>query len=66
MVFFGLIFILFFGIAGALLADEQVKIDAKSVLVIDLAKRMSDRKIDDPFAEISGDEAYPDLSTAVK
>ena len=66
MVFFGLIFILFFGIAGALLADEQVKIDAKSVLVIDLAKRMSDRKIDDPFAELSGDEAYPDLSTAVK
>lgn len=66
MVFFGLIFILFFGIAGALLADEQVKIDAKSVLVIDLAKRMSDRKIDDPFAEISGDETYPDLSTAVK
>ena len=66
MVFFGLIFILFFGIAGALLADEQVKIETKSVLVIDLAKRMSDRKIDDPFAELSGDEAYPDLSTAVK
>lgn len=66
VVFFGLIFILFFGIAGALLADEQVKIDAKSVLVIDLAKRMSDRKVDDPFAELSGDEAYPDLSTAVK
>lgn len=57
---------MFFGIAGALLADEQVKIKAKSVLVIDLAKRMSDRKIDDPFAELSGDEAYPDLSTAVK
>ncbi len=66
VVFFGLIFILFFGIAGALLADEQVKVDPKSVLVIDLAKKMSDRKIDDPFAEISGDEAYPDLSTAVK
>ena len=66
VVFFGLIFILFFGIAGALLADEQVKIETKSVLVIDLAKRMSDRKIDDPFAELSGDEAYPDLSTAVK
>lgn len=66
VVFFGLIFILFFGIAGALLADEQVKVDPKSVLVIDLAKRMSDRKIDDPFAELSGDEAYPDLSTSVK
>ncbi len=66
IVFFGLIFILFFGIAGALLADEQVKIRAKSVLVIDLAKRMSDREIDDPFAELSGDEAYPNLSTAVK
>jgi protease-4 len=66
VVFFGLIFILFFSIAGALLADEQVKVDPKSVLVIDLAKRMSDRKIDDPFAELSGDEAYPDLSTALK
>jgi protease-4 len=66
VVFFGLIFILFFGIAGALLADEQVKIDNQSVLVIDLSKRLNDRKIDDPFAEISGDEAYPELSKAVK
>lgn len=66
VVFFGLIFILFFGIAGALLADEQVKIEAKSVLVIDLSQRMNDRKIDDPFAAFSGDETYPDLSTAVK
>ena len=59
-------FILFFGIAGALLADEQVKVDSKSVLVIDLSKRLSDRKIDDPFAELSGDETYPELSSAVK
>ena len=66
LVFFSLIFILFFGIAGALLADEQVKIDSESVLVIDLSKRLADRKIDDPFAELSGDEAYPDLSSAVK
>lgn len=66
LVFFTLIFILFFGIAGALLADEQVKVDSKSVLVIDLSKRLSDRKIDDPFAELSGDETYPELSSAVK
>ena len=66
VVFFGLIFILFFGIAGALLADEQVKIDDQSVLVIDLSKRLNDRKTDDPFAELSGDEAYPELSKAVK
>ena len=66
LVFFTLIFILFFGIAGALLADEQVKVESKSVLVIDLSKRLSDRKIDDPFAELSGDETYPELSSTVK
>lgn len=66
VVFFGLIFILFFGIAGALLADEQVKIDSQSVLVIDLSKRLNDLKTDDPFAELSGDEAYPELSKAIK
>lgn len=66
MVFFGLLFVLFFGIAGALLADEQIKVDDKSVLVIDLSKRMNDRKIEDPFAELSGEEAYPELSTAIK
>lgn len=66
LVFFTLIFILFFGIAGALLADEQVKVESKSVLVIDLSKRLSDRKIDDPFAELSGDETYPELSSTLK
>jgi len=66
LVFFSLIFILFFGIAGALLADEQVKVESKSVLVIDLSKRLSDRKMDDPFAELSGDETYPELSSTVK
>lgn len=66
VVFFGLIFVLFFGIAGALLADEQIKVNPRSVLVIDLSKSLSDRKMDDPFAELSGDEPYPSLSTAVK
>ena len=66
VVFFGLIFILFFGVAGALLADKQVKIEEKSVLVIDLSKKMSDRKVDNPFAELSGEEANPDLSTTIK
>lgn len=65
VVFFGLIFVLFFGIAGALLSEEQVKVDPRSVLVIDLSKNLSDRKIDDPFAELSGDESYPSLSTTI-
>lgn len=66
VIFFGLIFFLFFGIVGALIADDQVKIDGKSVLVLDLSKSMGDRKLDDPFAELSGDESYPELSTALK
>jgi len=66
VVFFGLIFVLFFGIAGALLADEQVKVDPKSVLLIDLSQNMSDRKPEDPFAELAGEEIYPELSEAIK
>jgi protease-4 len=66
VLFFGLVFILFFGIAGSLLADEQVKIEPNSVLLIDLSKQMSDRKSDDPFAEFMGDEVYPALSESIK
>lgn len=66
VVFFGLLFVLFFGIAGALLADEQVRIEPNAVLLIDLSKQMSDRKSDDPFAEFTSEEVYPPLSESVK
>lgn len=65
-IFFGLIFLLFFGIAGAFLASEKVTVDGKSVLVIDLSKELKDRIIEDPIAEITGEDSQPDLNTAIK
>jgi len=66
ILFFGLIFLLFFGIAGAFLASEKVTVEGKSVLVIDLSKELKDRIIEDPIAEITGEDNQPDLNTAVK
>lgn len=66
IVFFGLIFLLFFGIAGAFLASEKVAVEGNTVLVIDLSKEFKDRTMEDPIAEITGDELQPDLNTAIK
>ena len=66
IIFFGLIFLLFFGIAGAFLASEKVSVEGKSVLVIDLSKGYNDRTMEDPIAEITGDDLQPDLNTAIK
>lgn len=65
-IFFGLVFLLFFGIAGAFLASEKVAIEGNTVLVIDLSKEFNDRTMEDPIAEIAGDELQPDLNTAIK
>jgi len=66
IIFFGLIFLLFFGIAAAFLASEKVSVEGKSVLVIDLSKQYNDRTMEDPIAEITGDDLQPDLNTAIK
>ena len=66
IIFFGLIFLLFFGIAGAFLASEKVSVEGNSVLVIDLSKTYNDRTMEDPIAEITGDDLQPDLNTAIK
>ena len=66
IIFFGLIFLLFFGIAGAFLASEKISVEGKSVLVIDLSKEFNDRTMEDPIAEIMGDDLQPDLNTAIK
>ncbi len=66
IIFFGLIFLLFFGIAAAFLASEKVSVEGKSVLVIDLSKQYNDRTMEDPIAEITGDDFQPDLNTAIK
>lgn len=66
IIFFGLVFLLFFGIAGAFIASEKVSVEGKSVLVIDLSKAYNDRTMEDPIAEIVGDDLQPDLNTAIK
>lgn len=66
VIFFGFIFLLFFGIAGAFLASEKVMVEGKSVLVIDLSNEFKDRMIDDPIATLTGEDLQPDLNTAIK
>jgi protease-4 len=65
-VFFGLVFLIFFGVLGAILATDKVEIDPKSVLVLDLGDSYSDRKKNDPFEEFTQDETKPDLYTVLK
>ena len=65
IVFFGILFFASIGVVGALATQEQVALEPKSVLVIDLSRPMNDKKLEDPFADLSGEEIYPDLSTAL-
>jgi protease-4 len=48
------------------MSTEQVQVEKKSVLVIDLSEQIMERKMDDPFAELTGEAAAPDLYTTVK
>ena len=66
IVFFGVLFFATIGIIGALASQEQVELKPASVLVIDLSKQMNDKKIEDPFSDLSGEEVYPELSAAIQ
>lgn len=66
IVFFGILFLLIVGIAGAIASSETTELEKKSVLVIDLSQTYAERKMEDPLAEISGEEQAPDLSTTLK
>jgi protease-4 len=68
IVFFGLIFLLFVGIAGALMSDEKPTVETKSVLVIDLSKSFTERENEDIVAQLTGkeDNIAPTLSTVLK
>lgn len=66
VLFFGLIFLIFAGIAGALMSTETVQVEKNSVLVIDLNDPLIERKTDDPFAELAGETPSPDLYTTIK
>lgn len=66
IVFFGVLFFATIGIIGALASQEQVELKLESVLVIDLSKQMNDKKVEDPFSDLSGEEVYPELSAAIQ
>ncbi|MFM7770551.1 MAG: hypothetical protein ACKO8Q_08335, partial [Bacteroidota bacterium] len=63
IVFFGLLFILFFGIVGVMVASEETTIEPNSVLFIDLSKNFLDKKQENPILQIIGkeDEEVPSL-----
>lgn len=63
IVFFGLLFILFFGIVGVMVASEETTIESNSVLFIDLSKNFLDKKQENPILQIIGkeDEEVPSL-----
>jgi len=61
IVFFGLLFLLFFGIAGAFIASEKPTLESNAVLVIDLTQELKEQVADDPLQGLTGDEQNPDF-----
>lgn len=66
VVFFGLLFFLFVGLAAVLVSTETATLEKKTVLVLDLSKPFSDREIEDPFAELMDEKVQPDLYSTVQ
>ncbi len=66
LVFFGIIFLLFFGIAGALMSADSVQVGQNAVLVIDLSDPITERKMDDPLTELTGEVSAPDLYSTIR
>ena len=66
VVFFGLIFVISFGLAAALIATEKNEVGSNAVLVIDLTKELKEQEMEDPFQTLTGDEQNPDFLTALR
>jgi len=66
IVFFGLIFVIFFGIAGALIATDKPEVGSNAVLVIDLMQELREQVAEDPFQALTGEQQNPDFHTALK
>lgn len=64
--FFGMIFVLSFGIAGALIATDKKEVGSNAVLVLDLMQELREQVADDPLQSITGDQQNPDFHTALK
>ena len=52
-VFFGLITLIFAGIISAASSEEEVEVEANSVLKLELTKPIVERENDDPFSDLS-------------
>jgi protease-4 len=66
VVFFGLIFVISFGLAAALIATEKNEVGSNAVLVIDLTKELKEQEMEDPFQTLTGDEQNPDFLNALR
>lgn len=66
IVFFGIIIVLFFAIVGAIVSAEKTTVAEKTVLVIDLANQLADRKDEDPINELTKGEKPTDLHSVVE
>lgn len=49
-----------------MLSDKVITLEKNAVLVIDLSNEFKERKMEDPFAALSGKESIPTLATAIK
>ena len=66
IVFFGLIFIISFGIAGALIANDKAEVGSNAVLVIDLMQELREQVAEDPFQAFTGEQQNPDFHRALR
>jgi protease-4 len=66
IVLFGLLFLLFFGIARAFIASEKPTLESNALLVIDLTQELKEQEADDPLRGLTGDEQNPDFLTSLQ
>lgn len=68
IVFCGVIFLFFSVLVAGLMSSEPARVEAKSVLYIDLSRSYSDKKMVNPFLEITGhqDDQVPSLYEMVR
>ncbi|MBX3256897.1 MAG: signal peptide peptidase SppA [Chitinophagaceae bacterium] len=60
-IFTALGFLILVGVAGMLASSEKTTVASKSVLYIDLSRGFSDRKSDNTFAQLTGDNSVASL-----
>ena len=66
VVFFGLILLVAFGIAGAVISKDKTVVGSNAVLVIDLTKALQEQVSEDPLQSLTKEEKNPDFLTALR